>query len=56
MAADVQRKRKISADLPPDLREEDDEVIGPMPVQADDKPQKKRKGKRVAGNSKLEPL
>ena len=37
-----ERKRKISADLPPDL---DDEVVGPMPAQAESKPvTKKRKG------------
>ena len=35
------RKRKISADLPPDVDEED--VIGPMPV-SDEKAAKKRKG------------
>lgn len=37
-----ERKRRISAELPPDL---EDEVIGPMPAQAESKPvTKKRKG------------
>ncbi len=41
----VDRKRKISADLPPDLGDEDNEVIGPMPALAEVNPRtKKRKG------------
>lgn len=42
----MERKRKISADLPPDLGGENDDVIGPMPVEVGRKPEtKKRKGR-----------
>ena len=48
------RKRKISADLPPDIDGDGDEVIGPMPVQAGSKPEaKKRKGRIFGGKFKL---
>jgi hypothetical protein len=39
-----ERKRKISADLPPDLGDGENEVIGPMPFQAGKPEAKKRKG------------
>ena len=41
------RKRKISADLPPPAGD-DEEVIGPMPVEPD-KGTKKKKGERMFG-------
>ena len=42
---ELERKRKISADLPPDPEEGGDDVIGPMPVQAGgNMGAKKRKG------------
>ncbi len=48
----MERKRKISADLPPAADDEDD-VIGPMPVSAE-KVAKKRKGKyRFSSESRL---
>ena len=43
----VSRKRKISADFPPPT-EDDEEVIGPMPVEPD-KGIKKKKGERTFG-------
>ena len=49
---DGTKKRKISADLPPDLREDDDDVIGPMPAQADSKPEKKKRKGNVEFVSK----
>ena len=47
----VERKRKISAEGPGE-GEEEDEVIGPMPASAA-KGAKKRKGEKMAGNSKF---
>ncbi len=52
----MERKRKISADLPPD-RDSDDDIVGPMPAQVQTKPEtKKRKGmfggKYKSGHSK----
>ena len=41
----MERKRRISADLPPEGDGEDDDVVGPMPAQEQSKPEaKKRKG------------
>ena len=42
------RKRKISADLPPPT-EEDDEVIGPMPVAPDNVAKKRKKSEQTHG-------
>ena len=42
------RKRKISADLPPPT-EEDDEVIGPMPVAPDNVAKKRKKSEQMHG-------
>jgi hypothetical protein len=44
MESGPERKRKISADLPPDLGDGENEVIGPMPFKPETK---KRKGEVV---------
>lgn len=47
----MDRKRKISADLPPQAHNaedgEEDDVIGPMPDQVNAEGTKKRKGRRI---------
>lgn len=43
----MERKRRVSADLPPDEGGEDNDVVGPMPAQEQNKPEaKKRKGNK----------